>query len=83
MRRVDQYKLAYDSCLQSAKRGGSCAGVMFWDLTHKVESFASYSLRHAFNSKRPSLALMAALCQLFLYIYISLSLSLYVLVPYL
>lgn len=31
-----QYKLAYDSCLTSAKRGGSCAGVMFWDLAHKV-----------------------------------------------
>lgn len=34
--RPDQYRLAYDSCLTSAKRGGSCAGVMFWDLTHKV-----------------------------------------------
>ena len=34
--RPDQYKLAYDSCLTSAKRGGSCAGVMFWDLAHKV-----------------------------------------------
>ena len=33
-----QYKLAYDSCLTSAKRGGSCAGVMFWDLAHKVRS---------------------------------------------
>ena len=31
-----QYKLAYDNCLTSAKRGGSCAGVMFWDLAHKV-----------------------------------------------
>ena len=31
-----QYKLAYDNCLVSAKRGGSCAGVMFWDLAHKV-----------------------------------------------
>ena len=34
--RPDQYRLAYDSCLTSAKRGGSCAGVMFWDLAHKV-----------------------------------------------
>ncbi len=34
--RSDQYKLAYNSCLTSAKRGGSCAGVMFWDLAHKV-----------------------------------------------
>ena len=34
--RPDQYNLAYDSCLTSAKRGGSCAGVMFWDLAHKV-----------------------------------------------
>jgi len=34
--RPEQYKLAYDSCLTSAKRGGSCAGVMFWDLAHKV-----------------------------------------------
>ncbi|CAK0785155.1 hypothetical protein CVIRNUC_008361 [Coccomyxa viridis] len=34
--RPDQYKLAYDSCLTSAKRGGSCAGVMFWDLAHKA-----------------------------------------------
>ena len=34
--RPDQYKLAYDSCLTSAKRGGPCAGVMFWDLAHKV-----------------------------------------------
>ena len=31
-----QYKLAYDNCLTSARRGGSCAGVMFWDLAHKV-----------------------------------------------
>ena len=34
--RPDQYRLAYDSCLTSARRGGSCAGVMFWDLAHKV-----------------------------------------------
>ena len=31
-----QYKLAYDNCLVSARRGGSCAGVMFWDLAHAV-----------------------------------------------
>ncbi|KAK9811999.1 hypothetical protein WJX73_007485 [Symbiochloris irregularis] len=34
--RVGQYKTAYDSCLASAERGGGCAGVMFWDLTHKA-----------------------------------------------
>ncbi|CAL8463261.1 g2795 [Coccomyxa elongata] len=34
-KRPGQYKIAYDSCLESAKRGGSCAGVMFWDLAHK------------------------------------------------
>ena len=35
-KRPAQYKLAYDSCLTSAKRHGSCAGVMFWDLAHAV-----------------------------------------------
>ncbi|KAK9917541.1 hypothetical protein WJX75_005540 [Coccomyxa subellipsoidea] len=34
-KRPAQYQLAYQSCLESAKRGGSCAGVMFWDLAHK------------------------------------------------
>ena len=34
--RAGQYQLAYDSCLADAKRQGSCAGVMFWDLTHTV-----------------------------------------------
>ena len=34
--RVGQFKTAYDSCLESAKREGACAGVMFWDLTHAV-----------------------------------------------
>lgn len=46
--RQAQYKLAYDACLTSAKRGGSCAGVMFWDLAHKV--------------RRPSLCLLAFVC---------------------
>ena len=41
--RSAQYKLAYDSCLTSAKRGGSCAGVMFWDLAHKVGCCSSGS----------------------------------------
>eukprot|EP00884_Botryococcus_braunii_P022962 jgi/Botrbrau1/934/Bobra.0167s0045.1 len=34
-KRAPQYKVAYDSCLASAKRGGACAGVMFWDLVHQ------------------------------------------------
>ena len=34
-KRYDVFKAAFDSCLASAKRGGSCVGVMFWILYHK------------------------------------------------
>ena len=36
LRRPGQFQTAYDTCLASARRGGACAGVMFWDVVHHV-----------------------------------------------
>lgn len=38
VRRPGQFQTAYDTCLASARRGGACAGVMFWDVVHHVRS---------------------------------------------